>query len=254
MTMAQKSTPLNGRYVYAIISRAAEVDHALVGIDARPVYAATQGDISALVSDVPNQRIRPQRRNLAAHQGVLKKLMEQTTPLPVAFGIIADGPAAVSRILRENQEEFAAQLSRVAGKMEMGLRVSWDVPNIFEYFIQTHPELRSARDRYFGANREPSQEEKLELGRLFDRILQEEREDHTQQVEDKLGPYCFEIKANTCSHEYDVMRLACLIGREYETQFEKGVFEAAGLFDNNFAFDYNGPWAPHNFTDLQLTL
>ena len=43
---------------------------------------------------------------------------------------------------------------------------------------------------------------------------------------------------------------------EFDAQglFEEGVFEAAKLFDNNYTFDFNGPWAPHNFVDLNFTL
>ena len=52
----------------------------------------------------------------------------------------------------------------------------------------------------------------------------------------------------------EVMNLACLVGREREAQFERGVLEAANLFDNNFAFDYNGPWTPHNFVEIDLEL
>jgi hypothetical protein len=50
------------------------------------------------------------------------------------------------------------------------------------------------------------------------------------------------------------MSLSCLVGRKLLAQFEAGIFEAAGLFDNNFTFDYNGPWAPHNFVQIELIL
>jgi hypothetical protein len=30
--------------------------------------------------------------------------------------------------------------------------------------------------------------------------------------------------------------------------------EAAGMFNNDYAFDYNGPWAPHNFVEVDLKL
>jgi hypothetical protein len=42
------------------------------------------------------------------------------------------------------------------------------------------------------------------------------------------------------------------VGRDAQVRFEEGVFEAAKLFDNNYTFDYNGPWAPHNFVELDL--
>ena len=48
----------------------------------------------------------------------------------------------------------------------MGLRVSWDVPNIFEYFVNTHPDLRAARDRFLGLHQNPSQEDNILSGLL----------------------------------------------------------------------------------------
>ena len=210
-----------------------------------------------MVSDVPNGQVRPERRYLAVQQAVLKGLMQESLAvLPMSFGIIADGPKAIQKILASNQEAILKQLQRVAGKVEMGLRVAWDVPNIFEYFVNTHQELRLARDRLVGPSRHPTQEDKIELGRLFDRLLQEDRETYTDQVVEILSRHCFEIKQNRCRHEHEVMNLACLVGCQAQTQarFEEGVFAAARLFDNHYAFDYNGPWAPHNFVDLDLEL
>jgi hypothetical protein len=50
------------------------------------------------------------------------------------------------------------------------------------------------------------------------------------------------------------MNLACLVKRGALPKFETAIFEAAKLFDNNYSFDYNGPWAPHNFVELDLSL
>ena len=55
-------------------------------------------------------------------------------------------------------------------------------------------------------------------------------------------------------NEREVMNLACLVKREAVPQFEAAVFEFAKQFDNNFALDYNGPWAPHNFVNVDLEL
>jgi len=250
MTQLAKS----GRYLYAVVPGPVEQVYTFKGLEGKPVYTITNGKVAAVVSDVPNEKIRPERRHLAAQQAVLRELLAEAAMLPMSFGIIAEGPKAVKRILSRNQKAFLQQLTRVAGKMEMGLRVSWDVPNIFEYFVTTHPGLRAARDRLLGPQRHPSQEDKLELGRLFDRLLHEDRELYTAQVEEALAHSRREIKRNRCRVESEVMNLACLVDREAEAAFEADVFAAARLFDNNFAFDYNGPWAPHNFVDLDLKL
>ncbi len=252
--MAKQDSTKERLYLYAIAPDLSGGDLGPIGLDGGTVYWITDGGVSAVVSAVA-EKLRPERRQLAAHQEVLKRLMGETAGiLPVAFGVMADGPEAIRRILSRNQKPFLEQLRHVAGRVEMGLRVTWDVPNIFEYFVQTHPELRVARDRFFGGHREPTQDDKIELGRLFDRVLIADREAHTERVAEMLTPTCVEIKRNKPRTEREVVNLACFIRRDERERFEAAVFEAAKLFDNSYTFDYNGPWAPHNFVDLTLDL
>ena len=43
-------------------------------------------------------------------------------------------------------------------------------------------------------------------------------------------------------------------GRENRrAEFEQGVFRAAAEFDNNFTFDFNGPWPPSAFAEIRIT-
>jgi hypothetical protein len=69
-----------------------------------------------------------------------------------------------------------------------------------------------------------------------------------------LTPNCVEIERNKPRTEREAVNLACLVERDGQERFEAAVFEAAKLFDNSYAFDYNGPWAPHNFVDMTLDL
>jgi len=126
-------------YLYAIIAGAQDKVYGGFGIGGHDVYSVSAGSIAAVISDVPGGSVRPERAHLAAHHEVLKRLMAESTQLPMSFGIVAESPAAVRRMLMRNQKVLAGQLEHVAGKVEMGLRVTWDVPNIFEYFVNTHP-------------------------------------------------------------------------------------------------------------------
>jgi hypothetical protein len=246
---------VRGRYLYAIVDRGHDNGPlGLNGMDDAPVYAIADGEVAAIVSDLPDKKVRPERRRLAAHQEVLRRLMTDHTVLPMAFGLIADGPESVHRILRLNREVFGEQLARLRGKVEMGLRVKWDVPNIFGYTVGVHPELAAYRDQIFRGGREPSQDEKIELGRFFDRILQADRQVAIDRVSRLLENRCAEIVVNKPRDERDVMNLACLVERDRIKEFETGVVEAARGFNNDFAFDFNGPWPPHNFVEVELLL
>jgi hypothetical protein len=240
-------------YLYAITPKLDGRIFGAIGLDGGTVYTITKGALSAIVSDV-SEKLRPERRHLAAHQQVLKVLMQDTTVLPVTFGVVAESAQATRRILSANRKTLLIQLRRVEGSVEMGLRVTWDVSNIFEYFVETHPELRDARDRFLTGHREPSQDDKIEVGRLFDRLLRDDRDAHTERVEEILSPHCVEITRTKARNEREAITLACLVERARQADFEAAVFEAAKLFDNNYAFDYSGPWAPHNFVDMALDL
>lgn len=237
------------KYVYAITDQNENCAYGKIGLEGAPVYAISEGPLAAIVSDIAERRVRPERLKLAAHHAVIAKLMEEGTVLPMAFGTIAASPKTLQKVLRTNKDAFRKHLHRVRGKIEMGLRVTWDVPNVFEYFVSLHPDLMSMRDDLYLVGRQATRDEKIALGHLFDQLLSQEREAHTDAVIKVLSPHCAEIKQNKPRGEREVMRLACLIDRSAQKRFEDGVFEAARLFDDHYAFDFNGPWSPYNFVD-----
>ena len=242
------------RYVYAITDDIEARGYGKIGIDGASVYTIALGPLAAVVSDAPNRKIRPERSKLAAHHAVVTQLMTKRTVLPLVFGTIAGSAQAVSDILKNNHNLFVEQLKRLDGKVEMGLKVTWDVPNIFEYFVNRHRNLAALRDDLV-AKAGPSRDEKIELGRTFEHLLLQEREADTKKVVRVLSRHCAEIKQNKPRQEREIMRLACLVGREERKDFEDGVFEAAKLFDDSYAFDFTGPWSPYNFVSgLQLNI
>lgn len=251
-TQSHASQPPSGKYIYAIVELDKRVELGPIGMDGAKVYSLSDGLLAAFVSDISDPRVRPQRRNLAAHQDVLKSLLSDYTVLPMAFGMIADSEQEVLKLLSRHKKLLRDQIVRVAGRVEMGLRVTWDVPNVFEYFVNGFPELRDARDMIVGSSRNIDREGQIELGRLFDRLLTDEREALTDKVEAVLKESCLEIKRDPPKDERSIMNLACLVEKKDMEKFEALVFKAAALFDDSYAFDYSGPWPPYHFVDVHL--
>jgi hypothetical protein len=242
-----------GKYIYAVIAGSDGRGFEFPGFDGQPVYTVAQDGIAYVVSDIATERIRPERKYLATHREVLSKLLDtEDAVLPMRFGAIASAPAEITQIITRNRDLLARQLKRVAGKIEMGLRASWTVPNIFDYMLALHSELREARDRTFRGGGRPPQEEMIDLGREFERIQNSDRELHTGKVERIMTPHISEIRRGQVRNEKEIMNLACLIEKNRVDEFETAVREAAAQFDDNFTFEYSGPWAPHSFVDLAL--
>lgn len=249
-----------GTYVYAIVSGEQAVEYGNIGLDGSPVYRIAEGaggssGLSAIASQISRARVRPERRNVAAHNAVLRRALDGGEPavLPMAFGLIAEDDEAVRVLLHKNREALQEQIALVTGKVEMGLRVLWDVPNLFEYFVNRRPELLRARDA-IGDIQKARHADMLTLGQMFERSLNEERAHHFRSVEEVLSRNGLQIKQNPPRSEREVLNLACLVPRELQNDFDRIVDEAAASFDNHYTFDISGPWAPHNFITLSLTV
>jgi hypothetical protein len=246
------SAQAGGTYLYAVLAGPEGAgETGWVGIEGGEVYRISAGELSAVVSRVGRARLRPERKHLLAHQAVLRRLMEHTTVLPAAFGLIARDDEAVRGRLLESQELFREQLEHVAGKVEMGLKVRWSTPKLFDYFVATHPELGAARDRMKGRH-DIGREELIAVGKLFETLREADRQAHSERVAAVLRERGVELKWNPPRGESEVMNLSCLLPREGWESFEKLVEAAAEGFDDHFTFEFNGPWAPHSFTELKL--
>ena len=243
----------NGRYLYAVVCASrVNLFYGRVGINGGNIYTIVQGELAAVVSDVPKCALPSKVAHVLAHQEVLRRLMTETTPLPVAFGVIADGPAAVRRMLSMNQTVIMEQLARVVGKAEMNVRVLWSVPDLFEHLVDTDQEARALRDRLYLAGRRPSSDEEVLLGETFVRALDRARDACGSELLSRLARECYEISDNELQDEHEVIDLSCLIGRETQGDFERSVTEIARRYDDNCVFGLSGPWPPYSFVTLDL--
>jgi hypothetical protein len=241
-----------GRYLYGIIRTEGEQDLGPIGLRRARVYTIGFRNIAALVSDHPLIKIKPLRETLTAHHQVIKEAIQDFTIIPMAFGHIVRSAKEIRRLLEVNYPEIDQELNRLSNKVEMGLKILWDVDNIFEYFVSRDRELRDFRDGIFGRSRQPTQGEKIALGRLFERKLNMERARHTERAVKVLSDYTVDTRVNPPIHEKMVMNGVFLVEKGKERPFVEAVHRVAALFDGNFGFDYSGPWAPHNFIELKI--
>jgi hypothetical protein len=244
--------PVGVGYLYGITEAEAELPAAMPGIDGGPIEAIVVGRLAAIVTRVSRNKIRAQRSNLLAHHKLLGELVRQRIVLPCAFGTVAADEEQVCNLLRANQDELLDRLALLDGKVEMSLSVYWNTSNIFEFFVTNNQELKEMRDRVFRPSREPSMEEQLELGKMFESLLQQCRECHTKQVIEALSPYCAEIRSIDVGTEQMIMKLVCLLAKEDQCRFEAGIQAVAQKYDDHYTFKYSGPWIPYYFVDVKL--
>jgi hypothetical protein len=257
-----------GRYLYGLLRATEPRDFGCIGLphEGTPgrVYTVCVDSIAAVVSDYAfalspraaklagRDKVLPLRRNLEPHHRVIREVMKTQTIVPMTFGHVARSEQEVQRTLHRSRDSIRGELDRVDGKVEMTLRVKWDVDSIFEYLVGVDPELAAFRDEVFGRSSAPAHADKIELGRMFEERLTREREQDTERILHAFRSHEGEVKVNPPKHETTVMDLAFLVERDALQGFEERVLEVARTFPAQYVFDFSGPWAPFNFVELDL--
>lgn len=126
----QPESPL---YVYAVVTEGMTRTVSAVaseGVDGQPVSFVRHGNLAALTSPTVRDRVRPSRANLTAHQNVVSAAHDLGPVLPVRFGTVMPGEAAViSDLLQPGRHDFETRLSDFEGKDEYRVKCRY-LPNV----------------------------------------------------------------------------------------------------------------------------
>jgi len=115
----------------------------IAGTEVRGVEAA---GLCAWVSglDAP---AAPDVDRVREHDRVVRAALATATPLPLRFGTVFDGEAALRAVLEARAPELRASLERVRGRVEVGVAVGWDADAARERVLAGRPDLRPAEGR-----------------------------------------------------------------------------------------------------------
>jgi len=197
------------------------------------------------------QRLMPSRSNLEPHHRIVRRICSEAPLVPAAFGHISDTEDQLLGVLSGNYEDIRGEIDRLAHKCEMTLGLSWTVDNIFEFMVRLDPELRALRDRVF-RDREPTMNEKLQVGSMFEATLNRYRERITAALHGAFTGIVHDVFHKPPRHEKSIVQAALLIERGAADEFGRRVQSAGRMFDANYALEYSGPWPPYSFVRLRL--
>ncbi|KAF0119104.1 MAG: GvpL/GvpF family gas vesicle protein [Rhodospirillaceae bacterium] len=112
-------------YLYAVAKSQGRVPFPAVrGFDAAPLYAfSVVHDLMVAVSDLARGVVPATGDALYTHEQAIAALMPWGTVLPMRFGTIVNGPAACRDRLADFHDVLRADLARVRGCVEFGVRL-----------------------------------------------------------------------------------------------------------------------------------
>jgi len=240
-----------GSYLYGFTDRQCQPPPDLRGLANAPIHLVPFGDVAAVVSDHPVVRLMPLRRHVEPHHLVVRHLSANATVVPAAFGHISETEDEILAVMRGSYDDIRAELGRLGQRCEMSVTLRWSIDNVFEWLVRHNRDLRTLRDRVF-KNRQPSMNEKLQVGAQFEATLTRERELLTKVLLDGFTGVSCDSLTTAPRDERLVCQATLLVDRHKTAAFEEAVPAVAARFNSDFTMSYSGPWPPYSFVNLRL--
>lgn len=233
-------------YVYAITKAAHPLgldDVKGVGEDPTALHAVSNGELSAVVSEAPDD-LSVSRRDVEAHQEVQQQLWADGAILPLSFGFVAPDEAAVEALLQEQAETFSRRLDELTGRAEFNVKGVLDEDTLLRAVLTESARARELND----AIREGggTYEDRLALGELVAQEVQGRQEALGEEVLAALRPYVLDERLAPASQQYFV-NVSFLVEGERSDEFAEAGGELAEALGEGVELRLRGPLPPYSF-------
>src|SRR5205085_3559465 len=251
-----QSQQQEGRYVYGVIEARDSVGFGRIGIGGlgESVYSVHHGDVAAVVSKTPVFIFDPTRENALAHEHVIETVMKTNTIIPMSFGTVFRTDDDIKEVLRSIYPSLKDVLKQMSGKLEFGLKVTWDRERVIEELKRDHEEIHRFHLELTRKHLQSTYFARMQLGRMIDKALAERSADYVREIYDALRHICVASRDNKPIGDKMIMNAAFLLNREREADFDAAVNKIAQKFSDRLNFKYTGPWPPYNFVNIRLKL
>ena len=244
---------LERKYIYGIMEEPEPRAFSFSGVGNAEVYTINHRELAAVVSDTPLEEIDPTRQNVRAHTVVQDELLKNYTLLPMGFGMIAGSKDDALKLLEKNYQGLTRELVRLAGKVEVELKVFWDQETMIKELQGRSEELTRLKAKINDAP-SPIEAQRLliEAGQLVERIVLDWKARYADRVYTVLKGLSIDAKLNSPLGIKNVLNASFLVERGKEDNFQKEVFKLDSQYQGKVNFKYIGPLAPYNFVNVKL--
>ena len=176
-----------GKYVYCVIRSSKPLQFGMSAIagEVGNVHTVNYKDLAAVVSDVPIGPLDSTRENVLAHEHVNETVMRAHTVIPMSFGTIFKTREDALELLRSAHDAFDDVLSKMANKLEFGLKVLWDRDAVIADIEDQDEDIRRLRNE-IASQKGSTYFARMQYGRLLEAALQSRSERYVSGILEEL--------------------------------------------------------------------
>ena len=237
-------------HLYGIVSDNTSLPDEVRGRQAAAPRLVGRDGLAAIVSDVDTEA-RIGREDLLAHAHVLEAVVEDSTVLPMRFGVVLDSDDDVAeQVLQAGEERLLSLLAEFDGLQQLTVKAVHEEDEVLRTVLAENAEVRAYRDSM--AARGETYQGKLELGRLVAAGIEVIEQMDAAYLVDELAPLARDIKIEDSSKRRDVLDAALLVSRDDRSRVDAAIAKLGSQLPPRLRLRYVGPQPPYAFVDAVL--
>jgi hypothetical protein len=240
-------------YVYGVLAADTPLPD-IAGIGGRPLAEVTSRGLMAMTSDLTDRELRLGREDMTTHARVLEEALEHGTVLPMRFGVVMAGEEAIrASLLEAHHDELEEQLASLHDKVELRVRAVYDEVALMREIVDQNPEIAALRQALKGASEDATYYDRIRLGELVARAVEDKRDVDATAMLGELSPYAIATQNGEPTHERVVFSASFLVDRSKVPEFDRALDAQGEAQAGRVRFKYVGPLPPHSFVELAAT-
>lgn len=240
-------------YLYGILPQGVELPDVVpcgvtgeVGIERLP-------NASVIFGDGKGERVLAKRKHLLAHAKVLEVFSENSTVLPMRFGTYAPIDE-IAELISAREQDLSREFSRLAGKIEMGIRITFPMVAALQHQMDVNPYFRKERERL--ASTQCGQFERAEFGRSIQNSVVEMRTLVEGKFVQQIASHVCDLIVKPTTSDAQVLNADVLLNHTDRYKLEGVLVDLVEKNDfapgSDASIELVGPIPLYNFTRFSL--
>jgi hypothetical protein len=240
-------------YVYGVLSGSEQAAVSVGGVEDAEVRTVEHAGLAALVSTLEADSLAA-AKEVRNHWRVLEEASKSATVLPVRFGTVMEGDAAVrERLLAPNAERLSELLGELAGRVQLNVKGDYDEDRLLREVVRESPAIAALRERVAGLSETAGYYDRIRLGELVAAQVARHREQDEALALARLEPSAVSARAEAPSSANTAFNLAFLVEAGKVDSFSQVVGALREELGERVELRYVGPLPPYSFADAEVT-
>ena len=244
-----------GKYIYGVIGTGEQKSFGPIGIGERgdEVHTVPYQDIAAVTSDSPIIDYKSLTKDvvaryLLAYQSAIEQVMKHHTVIPFKFGTMAESNEELRAIMAQGYPKFTDALKEMQNKIELDVIALWNKDKIFQD-IAEELEVNKFKEA-IGQN--PSNQNRMELGRMVAVSLNKRRLECAQEILCKLGRFADDVCIHDVLDDGMIANASLLLRKDNEKGIDSEMSELDRQYQGRVNFRCVGPLPPYSFNVIEV--